>query len=603
MEYLVKFFRILFFVSISTFGQVQKVSTLQIGNTSTNNIISSAAFQIDETNRGFLPPRLTLAQRNSIVSPVQGLTIYNVTTNCIEWYTGVSWYNACAYQSSGGTAVVSSYYCNTASSESMIAGTVVSGVTQTIIATVEAPGTYNISTIPVNGIVFSGSGTFTGTGSQNIVLTASGTPTVAGLITFPLNTSPNCNFSRIISSIVTTPVNIPNSITLNQSSKYLVPSCYDNDYLPFVAPTVAASKASLAAGGPNETLINVQGSITTTGVVVKIPVNASASGTLPAYSTTITLPSSVTEDGISRDLTLSWAEQAYTTSTKTITATISAIGGTLNAKKLDINSGIGNDYLGVLIGSFTYPYNSLGIKTTFDIRAISLIPDRMAGIADNSGSTTSHMMFYAPIVAEDGKIWLNNNLGADYSNMNKSNFNPIKQAESATDYNAYASLFQWGRKSDGHELMSWTNSTSGTAVNATTSTPNNIPDNAYFIKSYTSPFDWRVIQDDNLWVSESSTNNPCPLGFKLPTVSDYFLLVEKAVISNSSTAANSILKFTTPGYRYQMSGDISQTGIITYLQTSNIQSGKALVRFIDGGSTFNSTPMKAAGNSVRCIKN
>jgi uncharacterized protein (TIGR02145 family) len=56
-------------------------------------------------------------------------------------------------------------------------------------------GTYSISTT-ANGVTFAGSGTFAGTGAQNIVLTASGTPTAAGSNTFTLNTTPNCGFSR-----------------------------------------------------------------------------------------------------------------------------------------------------------------------------------------------------------------------------------------------------------------------------------------------------------------------------------------------------------------------------------------------------------------------
>jgi hypothetical protein len=77
----------------------------------------------------------------------------------------------------------------------MVAGIAVSGVTQTITATVTTVGTYSISTT-ANGVTFAGSGTFAGTGAQNIVLTTSGTPTAAGSNTFTLNTTPNCGFSR-----------------------------------------------------------------------------------------------------------------------------------------------------------------------------------------------------------------------------------------------------------------------------------------------------------------------------------------------------------------------------------------------------------------------
>ena len=139
-------------------------------------------------------------------------------------------------------------------------------------------------------------------------------------------------------------------------------SVYDTDYLPYTVPTgTATTTTPVAAGGGTESVtLDVQGTITTTGITVVIPVTATGSNTLPAYTTTINVPAALTEDGISRDLTLSWASQAYTSATKRITATIKAVGGTLNAKKLDVNAGIGNNYLGVLLGTFTYPYNNAG---------------------------------------------------------------------------------------------------------------------------------------------------------------------------------------------------------------------------------------------------
>jgi len=55
------------------------------GGFSNNN--ASAAFQIDGTNRGFLPPRLTTAQKNAIGTPAAGLIIYDTTLNKLCVYT------------------------------------------------------------------------------------------------------------------------------------------------------------------------------------------------------------------------------------------------------------------------------------------------------------------------------------------------------------------------------------------------------------------------------------------------------------------------------------------------------------------------------------
>ncbi len=71
-------------VACSSFAQVQKAQTLQIGNTSTNTTNSSAVLQIDDTERGLLVPRMTSTQRNAIASPANALLIFNTSNNSFE---------------------------------------------------------------------------------------------------------------------------------------------------------------------------------------------------------------------------------------------------------------------------------------------------------------------------------------------------------------------------------------------------------------------------------------------------------------------------------------------------------------------------------------
>ncbi len=401
--------------------------------------------------------------------------------------------------------------------------------------------------------------------------------------------------------IQNTTVTIPSTITLGQNGRYFIASVYDNNYLPYTAPTVAATTdTNVNPDGTTETLANAQGILTTTGVTVKIPVTATGSGTLPPYSTTTTIAADKTQDGISRQLILEWAEQAYTTGTKYITATIRAVGGTLNAKKLDINAGIGNDQLGVLMGSFAYPYNNAGKTTAYQLRDIAGIPDKMFGLADNSG-TKEHNMLYLPAQAEDGNIWLANNLGSDYSTIGKTSFNPNMQATSATDYLAYGSLFQWGRKPDGHELINWTSGTAGTAVyGTTTSTLNDNPAHTQFI---TSASDWRSTQNDALWATEASTNNPCPAGFRVPTATEYTTLVSAAGITYSTNAASSMLKFSVAGDRQWTTGVFSGVGSTTgYLCSTVYGANEQNMHFDAGSAVIVNTSPRAQGILVRCIK-
>ncbi len=48
----------------------------------------SAMLDIQSTNKGFLPPRMTTAERNAISNPATGLLVFNTTLNCIEMNVG-----------------------------------------------------------------------------------------------------------------------------------------------------------------------------------------------------------------------------------------------------------------------------------------------------------------------------------------------------------------------------------------------------------------------------------------------------------------------------------------------------------------------------------
>jgi uncharacterized protein (TIGR02145 family) len=70
--------------------------------------IPSAAFEIKDTARGFLPPRMSFAQRNAIINPVQGLIIY--CTDCgmnggePQFFNGNVWLNMIGGQAQIGPA-------------------------------------------------------------------------------------------------------------------------------------------------------------------------------------------------------------------------------------------------------------------------------------------------------------------------------------------------------------------------------------------------------------------------------------------------------------------------------------------------------------------
>ena len=68
---------------------------VKVGDNPTS-IDASAALEVESTSKGFLPPRMTTAQRDIIGSPVEGLTIYNTDNKCLEFFNvNHEWISAC----------------------------------------------------------------------------------------------------------------------------------------------------------------------------------------------------------------------------------------------------------------------------------------------------------------------------------------------------------------------------------------------------------------------------------------------------------------------------------------------------------------------------
>lgn len=62
--------------------------TLGVGTSSPDK---SSVLDLTATDRSFLPPRMTSAQRDAITSPATGSVIYNTTTGVLNFYNGSAW--------------------------------------------------------------------------------------------------------------------------------------------------------------------------------------------------------------------------------------------------------------------------------------------------------------------------------------------------------------------------------------------------------------------------------------------------------------------------------------------------------------------------------
>jgi hypothetical protein len=182
-----------------------------------------------------------------------------------------------------------------------------------------------------------------------------------------------------------------------------------------------------------------------------------------------------------------------------------------------------------------------------------------------------------------GRIWMDRNLGA------------TQVATSSTDANAYGDLYQWGRRSDGHQCR---NST-------TTSTLSSIdqPANGSFILTTSSPHDWRNPQNTNLWQGVNGVNNPCPSGYRVPTETEWNSERLTWNSNNPAGAFASQLKITLAGGRGGGGGGIFGVTTNIHYWSSSIDANRSRELLSTGTIVGMNSVSRSQGNTVRCIKN
>ena len=178
-----------------------------------------------------------------------------------------------------------------------------------------------------------------------------------------------------------------------------------------------------------------------------------------------------------------------------------------------------------------------------------------------------------------GVTWMDRNLGAS------------RAATSMTDTEAYGDLYQWGRATDGHEKR-----TSG--ITSTLSTTDQ-PGHGDFILAPNSPYDWRSPQNDNLWQGAGGLNNPCPVGYRLPTEAEWNAERGSWSSNNRAGAYASPLKLPVAGRRDYFDGSLYNVGSLGYYWSSSGPGARFLYFYsslADMSSLF-----RAYGLSVRCL--
>ncbi|MGV4566983.1 hypothetical protein, partial [Ornithobacterium rhinotracheale] len=222
----------------------------------------------------------------------------------------------------------------------------------------------------------------------------------------------------------------------------------------------------------------------------------------------------------------------------------------------------------------TFPIDMNGMQYNVVLKGIGGIPDKNFNVMTNG--EYEHRFIYVPVMGLDGKLWLNNNLGANYANVDHPAFNPVQGAKSLRDENAYGSHFQWGRAADGHELTTYTSPTSGSMTH-----PNMQWYNIDQLQSYT---------------------NPCPAGYHVPTKQEWNAYNNLLPSKNAQAWQSDVLHLTYAGDK-NAGGWSPNPGSPSgwYWSSSPYGSSDAwYLYFVDSDSSTSSSNFRYWGRPLRC---
>uniref|UniRef100_UPI0040578ABB DUF4382 domain-containing protein n=1 Tax=Candidatus Electrothrix sp. TaxID=2170559 RepID=UPI0040578ABB len=181
-----------------------------------------------------------------------------------------------------------------------------------------------------------------------------------------------------------------------------------------------------------------------------------------------------------------------------------------------------------------------------------------------------------------GRVWMAFDLGQ------------TKAAQDYGDPNTQGSLYQWGRRTDGHE--SRTSETSDEVISATENSAEFITEWTWFSEASYPGADWNAL------------NNPCPEGFAVPTVKEFLAEYPAGVPVDYSD--NVLGLGGSSGYRSASNGQILDSSTNPYSRywsndyTDNpgTYPTSSLVNINPGDSIHIGISDLGYGASVRCIK-
>ena len=322
---------------------------------------------------------------------------------------------------------------------------------------------------------------------------------------------------------------------------------------------------------PNGTSIKVTGALGTVNCGSAIVNGKYTKGVALNSTNTVVLTVNVTSLG---------AFSVYTPNSNGCSFAVSGTFTTLGSQSVTL-LGTGTPSLN---GVASYPVSFAGATSC----AFNVVVVKGDPIYQTSCGTT--YVYYEVANQKTLKTWLDRNLGAS------------QVAQSPIDYLAYGSLYQWGRLSDNHQGIVWEDSYAGTPITGTTATKSatDVPGHGNFI---TSTSNWRTIFNNNLWQGTYGVNNPCPLGYRIPTAAEFNAEKATWTAQTPEGAYGSPMKWVIAGYREGYDGTVTMPGYAGCYWSSTRSSPYASQLYFDEYGSVVTGELRANGCSVRPIKN
>ena len=162
----------------------------------TDELDGSAILNVTSTTKGVLIPRLTKTERDAILTPSQGLLIYNTTSNCLNYFTEIAgWLSMCGSYEPAEFVLDCNKSLTGLNVSSLKQGIgLTEDITYRIPVIVNQAGSFSAAGLgenlppsnTLNGYAFQEEGVFTELGNQFIELKGQGTPISSGTNTLRL---------------------------------------------------------------------------------------------------------------------------------------------------------------------------------------------------------------------------------------------------------------------------------------------------------------------------------------------------------------------------------------------------------------------------------